>query len=265
MLGMAYIRVLEVATFYTMFNLVAGRQVSTSSSAARRPACCAAPMRSRRCCRRASATQGHVTADGLFSWLEVECLGACCNAPMVQINDDYYEDLTRREFRKDARRSRGGPQRAKTPAADRAGRLPSRVGGPDDADRSVRLYGQDGDERSRQRRTAERRKRMLCRQGPHLHQSLRLRTTGGLEGRAGARRLGRHQGDPGKGRDGIINEMKASGLRGRGGAGFPTGLKWSFMPKQIDGAAALSRRQCRRIRARHLQGPRDHAATIRIC
>src|SRR5262249_11805456 len=38
-----------------------------------------------------------------------------------------------------------------------------------------------------------------------------------------------------KGRDGIVNEMKASGLRGRGGAGFPTGLKWSFMPKQSDG------------------------------
>ena len=38
--------------------------------------------------------QRHVTSDGMFSWLEVECLGACCNAPMVQINDDYYEDLT---------------------------------------------------------------------------------------------------------------------------------------------------------------------------
>ena len=63
-----------------------------------------------------------------------------------------------------------------------------------------------------------------------------------------------------KGRDGIINEMKASGLRGRGGAGFPTGLKWSFMPKQIRRPAALSRRQCRRVGARHLQGSRDHAA-----
>jgi len=41
---------------------------------------------------------GHVTADGLFSWNEVECLGACCNAPMVQINDDYYEDLTPKNF-----------------------------------------------------------------------------------------------------------------------------------------------------------------------
>ena len=41
-----------------------------------------------------------------------------------------------------------------------------------------------------------------------------------------------------KGRDWIVNEMKASGLRGRGGAGFPTGLKWSFMPKQSDGRPA---------------------------
>ena len=39
-----------------------------------------------------------MTADGNFSWLEVECLGACCNAPMVQINDDYYEDLTPENF-----------------------------------------------------------------------------------------------------------------------------------------------------------------------
>jgi NADH-quinone oxidoreductase subunit E len=41
-----------------------------------------------------------VTTDGLFSWLEVECLGACCNAPMVQINEDYYEDLTAENFEK---------------------------------------------------------------------------------------------------------------------------------------------------------------------
>ena len=41
----------------------------------------------------------HVSPDGKFSWLEVECLGACCNAPMVQINYDYYEDLTPENFR----------------------------------------------------------------------------------------------------------------------------------------------------------------------
>ena len=44
--------------------------------------------------------QRTVTADGLFSWLEVECLGACCNAPMVQINDDFYEDLNAQNFEK---------------------------------------------------------------------------------------------------------------------------------------------------------------------
>src|SRR5918993_3492746 len=57
-------------------------------------------------------------------------------------------------------------------------------------------------------------------------------------GLAGARARGAWDGTKAileKGRDAIINEMKASGLRGRGGAGFPTGLKWSFMPKQSDG------------------------------
>jgi NADH-quinone oxidoreductase subunit E len=43
-------------------------------------------------------TQNQATPDGNFSWAEVECLGACCNAPMVQINDDYYEDLTPENF-----------------------------------------------------------------------------------------------------------------------------------------------------------------------
>jgi NADH-quinone oxidoreductase subunit E len=49
-------------------------------------------------CRKRIGEQGHVTPDGVFSWIEVECLGACCNAPMVQINDDYYEDLTPESF-----------------------------------------------------------------------------------------------------------------------------------------------------------------------
>ena len=57
-------------------------------------------MRSRKCFRARIGPQSQVTADGLFSWLEVECLGACCNAPMVQINDDYYEDLTEENFNK---------------------------------------------------------------------------------------------------------------------------------------------------------------------
>ena len=82
----------------------------------------------------------------------------------------------------------------------------------------------------------------------------------GLEG---ARRRGDWDGTKAmidKGRDWIIDEIKASGLRGRGGAGFPTGLKWSLHAQGVrPTAAALPRRQRRRIRARHLQGPRDHA------
>ena len=62
-----------------------------------------------------------------------------------------------------------------------------------------------------------------------------------------------------KGRDWIVNEMKASGLRGRGGAGFPTGLKWSFMPKQSDGRPSYLVVNADEVRARHLQGPRHPA------
>ena len=57
-----------------------------------------------------------------------------------------------------------------------------------------------------------------------------------LAGARAARRLGRHQGpDRARAATAIVDEIKKSGLRGRGGAGFPTGLKWSFMPKQSDG------------------------------
>ena len=97
-LGMAPIRVLEVATFYTMFNLApVGKYFiqfcGTTPCVLARRRCDQAGASERRIGR-----QGHVTADGLFSWLEVECLGACCNAPMVQINDEYYEDLTEENF-----------------------------------------------------------------------------------------------------------------------------------------------------------------------
>ena len=49
-------------------------------------------------CRKVIGEQGDITEDGKLSWLEVECLGACVNAPMVQINDDFYEDLTAERF-----------------------------------------------------------------------------------------------------------------------------------------------------------------------
>jgi NADH-quinone oxidoreductase subunit E len=92
-LGMAHIRVLEVATFYTMFNLEpVGKyfiQLCGTTPCALRGA-----EELKKVCQRRIGDQRDVSKDGNFSWLEVECLGACVNAPMVQINDDYYEDLT---------------------------------------------------------------------------------------------------------------------------------------------------------------------------
>ena len=59
---------------------------------------------------------GHVTKDGMFSWIEVECLGACVNAPMVQINKDYYEDLTPASFEKILVEFARGPESEAGPA-----------------------------------------------------------------------------------------------------------------------------------------------------
>ncbi len=96
-LDMPDIRVLEIATFYSMYNLApVGRffvQFCGTTPCVLRGADGIKAVLEQRV-----GPQGHITADGNFSWLEVECLGACCNAPMVQINDDYYEDLTPENF-----------------------------------------------------------------------------------------------------------------------------------------------------------------------
>ncbi|HWK00353.1 MAG TPA: NADH-quinone oxidoreductase subunit NuoE [Xanthobacteraceae bacterium] len=99
MLGMAYIRVLEVATFYTMFNLEpVGKYLIQLCGTT--PCMLRGAEDIRKVCERRIGAQEHITKDGLFSWREVECLGACVNAPMVQINYDYYEDLTPENFEK---------------------------------------------------------------------------------------------------------------------------------------------------------------------
>jgi NADH-quinone oxidoreductase subunit E len=93
MLGMAYIRVLEVATFYTMFNLEpVGQhlvQVCTTTPCWLRGSDDVVAA----CKKHIAPAQHTVSADGKFSWMEVECLGACVNAPMLQIGKDFYEDL----------------------------------------------------------------------------------------------------------------------------------------------------------------------------
>jgi len=98
-LGMAHIRALEVATFYTMFNLEpVGKYFIQLCGTT--PCLLAGSDEIIEVLQRRVGPQRRVTDDRLFSWIEVECLGACCNAPMVQINDDYYEDLTAENFEK---------------------------------------------------------------------------------------------------------------------------------------------------------------------
>lgn len=92
-LEMPYVQLLEVATFYTMFNLEPVGRFHVQ-------VCGTTPCMLRgsdelfEACHKRGLRKGHTTEDGLFTLTEVECLGACANAPMVQINDDNYEDLT---------------------------------------------------------------------------------------------------------------------------------------------------------------------------
>ena len=92
-LEMPYIKVYEVATFYTMYNLApVGKyfiQVCTTSPCLIRGADKVVKI----CKEKISKEENTLSENKLCSWLEVECLGACVNAPMMQINDDYYEDL----------------------------------------------------------------------------------------------------------------------------------------------------------------------------
>jgi NADH-quinone oxidoreductase subunit E len=93
LLGMARIRVLEVATFYTMFNLSPVGRLHVQFCGTT-PCLLRGAEALKKVLHEAIGHENEVTDDGLFSWTEVECLGACVNAPMVQINADYYEDLT---------------------------------------------------------------------------------------------------------------------------------------------------------------------------
>ncbi len=100
LLGMPVIRVLEIATFYTMFML---EPVGTHALV---QVCGTTPCMVRGAgdlidvCKRRIGPHDHRSADGKFYWQEVECLGACSNAPMAAINDDYYEDLDAASFEK---------------------------------------------------------------------------------------------------------------------------------------------------------------------
>ena len=93
LLSMPYISVYEVATFYTMYNLApVGKhfiQVCTTTPCLIRGADKIVKL----CKEKISSSENELSKKGSCSWMEVECLGACVNGPMIQVNDDYYEDL----------------------------------------------------------------------------------------------------------------------------------------------------------------------------
>ena len=97
-LNMPYIKVYEVATFYTMYNLApVGQyflQVCTTTPCMIRGAYNLVDV----CKKKISENESEISKDGKISWMEVECLGACVNAPMIQINDDYFEDLNEKKL-----------------------------------------------------------------------------------------------------------------------------------------------------------------------
>jgi NADH-quinone oxidoreductase subunit E len=127
LLGMAKIRVLEVATFYTMFNLspVGKYHVQFCGTT---PCLLRGADGLKKVLHRMIGEENEVTADGKFSWVEVECLGACVNAPMVQINADYYEDLSAETLTRIINDLSAGRTPKPGPQIDRLNSAP--VGGP---------------------------------------------------------------------------------------------------------------------------------------
>jgi NADH-quinone oxidoreductase subunit E len=129
LLGMPHIRVLEIATFYTMFQLQpVGRKAHVQ-------VCGTTPCRLRGagdlievCQSRIHREPFHLSKDGSFSWEEVECLGACVNAPMVLVGKDTYEDLTKESFGKVLDGFASGQPPRPGPQIDRQFSAP--VGGP---------------------------------------------------------------------------------------------------------------------------------------
>ena len=99
-LEISYINVYEVATFYSMYNLApVGKyffQVCTTTPCMLRGAYKLVDV----CKKKISEKENEISKDGKISWMEVECLGACVNAPMIQINDNYFEDLDEKKLEK---------------------------------------------------------------------------------------------------------------------------------------------------------------------
>ena len=122
-LEMPYIRVYEVATFYTMFRLqpVGKYHIQLCGTT---PCQLRGAEKLKEVCQTEIGKQMYVTDDGRLSWEEVECLGACVNAPMVQVNDDYYEDLTPESLAVILNKLKNGVETHAGPQVDRINSAP---------------------------------------------------------------------------------------------------------------------------------------------
>ena len=214
MLEMPRIRVYEVATFYTMYNLApVGEhfvQICTTTPCWLRGSDNVVSA----CKKKLGIGLGETTADGKFTVVEVECLGACVNAPLMQINDYYYEDLTA-ESTEAILNSLANGQKPKVGTA----KQPPCFGAGQWAHHLVRIHGGW----------------LMLKDEDRVFTNLYGFQDWGLEAACKRGDWDNTKSILEKGPDAIVDEIKASGLRGRGGAGFPTGLKWSFMPKESDG------------------------------
>ena len=126
-LSLPMIKVLEVATFYTMYNLYpVGKnllQICTTTPCWLRGSEDIVSI----CKDKLGINFGATTKDNVFTLLEVECLGACSNAPMIQINDDFYEDLTKESMKKIIEDLKNGKQPKIGPQSDRKGSEPINI------------------------------------------------------------------------------------------------------------------------------------------
>jgi hypothetical protein len=168
---------------------------------------------------------------------------------------DPEREPTGRAAMETAARGRQGPRRASSPTSTTRSQW-----APENADWRFkgRIGRENWIEQAKPGRPEKRKGGVTARQGSHLHA---LRRTTGTHG---ARRWDGTKDIMAKGRDWIIDEMKASGLRGRGGAGFPTGLKWSFMPKTATAGRTISSSTPTSPSPAPARTARS-CATIRIC
>jgi NADH-quinone oxidoreductase subunit E len=128
LLDMPLIRVLEVATFYTMFLLAPVGRIAHFQVCGTTPCWLRGADDLKDVCRKRIGGEHHVSADGNFSWEEVECIGACVNAPVVQVKADTYEDLTAEKFSRIIDDLVAGKAVKPGPQVDR--QLSAPVGGP---------------------------------------------------------------------------------------------------------------------------------------